>query len=202
MKKVGIFAGTFDPIHNGHLAFAHSGLDAGLEKVYFLVEPRPRRKQGVRALEHRHGMVAAAIADEPRLGSILSNQARFTPRDTLPPLQHRFKGAVLSLMFGDDVILRMIDHIAEWPYVEELAESTELLIGARYHSQVEIIKKLDNLRIQFNLPFAYRFVEPKAEDISSSRIRAQLKRAHRPKQMPLAAVEYARAHGLYTPTTE
>lgn len=199
MKKVGIFAGTFDPIHNGHIAFAKSGLDAGLDKVYFLVEPRPRRKQGVRALEHRHGMVAAAIADEPQLGSILSNQARFTPRDTFPPLQNRFQGAQLSLMFGDDVVLRMIDHIADWPHVEELAENAELLIAARYHSQVDIIKKLDDLRLNFNLPFRYRFVEPKAENISSSRIRATLKRGFVPKEMPTAAVQYARAHGLYSP---
>ncbi|MCA9332160.1 adenylyltransferase/cytidyltransferase family protein, partial [Candidatus Saccharibacteria bacterium] len=52
MKKVGIYAGSFDPIHKGHIALAEQAIQqCGQDKVFFMVEPRPRRKQGVKALE-------------------------------------------------------------------------------------------------------------------------------------------------------
>src|SRR5258708_1287895 len=92
VKKIPIFAGTFDPVHEGHLAFAQAALEEGLEKVMFLVEPRPRRKQGVRALEHRTAMVQLAIADEPQLSTIVLEQARFSVNETLPVLRARFSG--------------------------------------------------------------------------------------------------------------
>jgi nicotinate-nucleotide adenylyltransferase len=48
MKKIGIFAGTFDPIHEGHVAFAQAVLaDLSLDKIYFLPERQPRRKTNV-----------------------------------------------------------------------------------------------------------------------------------------------------------
>jgi nicotinate-nucleotide adenylyltransferase len=127
LKKFGVFAGTFDPLHNGHLAFARQALRSGLDKVYFLPEPRPRRKQGVRALEHRQGMIEVAIQDDTRLGLIKLEQARFTPYETLPVLQQRFPNAEIVLLFGDDVLR----HIADWPRIAELADSVRLLIATR-----------------------------------------------------------------------
>src|SRR5688572_27140829 len=103
--KIGIYSGTFDPIHLGHVAFAKEALkQCGLEKVYFLVEPRPRRKQGVKALEHRQAMVELAIAKEPALGSIILDHARFSVRQTLPVLQARFEGSEIVFLMGDDML--------------------------------------------------------------------------------------------------
>src|SRR5688572_18703158 len=139
IKKIGIFSGTFDPIHEGHLAFAQAALEQGLEKVWFLVEPRPRRKQGVRALEHRQAMVGLAIESEPKFGQIMLEQARFTAHETLPVLQARFKGRQLVLLFGDDVL----SHIADWPDVQKLVQAIELMIAVR---KDEAEKVVDNLK--------------------------------------------------------
>lgn len=193
MKKIGIYAGTFDPIHNGHLAFAQAGLNAGLEKVMFLVEPRPRRKQGVRALEHRNAMVQLAIKDHENMGTILLEQARFTPHETLPVLQNRFKGYQVVLLFGDDVV----GHIAHWPHIEELVASVELMIAARHKDEKELAQTFKTLEATNNLRFNYSFVDPKYHDVSSSAIRLQLKQRQRPSELPDDVCDYIRAHRLY-----
>lgn len=192
IQKIGIFAGTFDPIHDGHVAFARLALERGLDKVYFLPEPRPRRKQGVRALEHRLAMINLAIADDERLGSIKLEQARFTPHETLPVLQERFKGMQIVLLFGDDVIA----HIADWPHVADLVQSVELLVAVRHHNQDKLVRTFDILHRTSGLSFAYSLVEPGKQSVSSSKIRAGL------KTMDMAGIhtqvaEYIRKHRLY-----
>src|SRR5687768_15392849 len=98
LKKVGIYAGTFDPVHEGHLAFAReAAAQYGLDKVFFLVEPNPRRKQGVKALEHRNEMVQLAIRSEKLFASILLEQHRFTVTETMPVLRSRFKNSELYM---------------------------------------------------------------------------------------------------------
>lgn len=197
MKKIGIFAGTFDPVHTGHLAFAQAALDAGLEKVWFVVEPRPRRKQGVRALEHRQAMVELAIADEPRFGSIVVEQARFTPNETLPPLMARFKGYKLVLLFGDDVL----GHIAHWPHIQSLARSVDLMIATRRHDQAELEERMQAIESNRQLHFNYGFVHPDKPAISSSRLRLVLKKRHATRSIPKSVQDYIAAHRLYFSAT-
>jgi nicotinate-nucleotide adenylyltransferase len=124
-KRVGIYAGTFDPIHEGHLAFAKQALQTStLDKIFFLVEPRPRRKQGVRALEHREAMVRLAVADNPCLGIIQLEHSNFTVEETLPKLQALFEGAELHFLMGEDVFA----HLNAWPNVNELLASSSFII--------------------------------------------------------------------------
>lgn len=198
VTHIGIYAGTFDPIHNGHLAFARSALENGIDRVMFLVEPRPRRKQGVKAQEHRNAMVSIAIKDEPMFGSIVLEQARFTPLGTLPILLKRFQGNRLVMMFGDDVISHMVDHMADWPHIEKLAENSNLLIAARKHDQPRIIDMLAMLKNKYKLPFVYKFVEPKANDISSSKIRSDLKKGKKPSDIPKLVQNYIIQNKLYS----
>src|SRR5688572_32810164 len=134
MTKIGIYSGTFDPIHEGHIAFAKAAIEqCGLERVYFLVEPRPRRKQGVKALEHRQNMVRLAIAKEPRLGSIILDHARYSVSQTLPVLQARFEGAEISFLMGADMLSYFTD--ADWPNLNEFVEAVHLIIGLRGTSE-------------------------------------------------------------------
>ena len=198
MKRVGVFAGSFDPIHDGHLAFAKSALSRGLDKVYFLVEPRPRRKQGVRSLEHRQNMVLAAIKSQPKLGMIALGQARFSVLETLPPLRARFKGQKLVLMFGDDVVKRMVDHMADWPHVDQLAKDTELMIASRRNDHQDLIKQLEMMDKDYGLKFKYDFIEPNATDISSSRIRLSIKKHQPPAGLPAVVKNYITKHKLYS----
>jgi nicotinate-nucleotide adenylyltransferase len=193
MKKIGIFAGTFDPVHDGHLAFAQAALDEGLEKVMFLVEPRPRRKQGVRALQHRQAMIQHALVKNPKFATIVLEQARFSVDETLPVLQARFPGYKLVFLFGDDVI----SHIAHWPHVADLVSSVELLVAYRHHNDNNLRAAFKTLETTRNLAFKYSAVRPQHQHVASSKIRLQLKRGQPPQGLPAGVLTYIRKHRLY-----
>lgn len=194
MKKVGIYFGTFDPIHEGHLALAAAAAkECGLEKVFFLIEPRPRRKQGVKALEHRSTMVRLAIKHEPRFGSILLEQQRFTPLDTLPLLMERFKGAELHLIMGDDTL----SHFGDWPHVEELIRQVRFIIGLRQYSKHEIEHRLDMVQRTRALAMNYQILTADLPAYSSSSIRTSIRRGRKPRGLPLVVYAYVQQVGLY-----
>ena len=194
VKKIGIFAGTFDPPHDGHLSFAHAALEMGLEKIMFLPEPRPRRKQGVKALEHRIAMVQLAIAKEPKFGTIVLEQARFTPHETLPVLNERFKGYKLVILFGDDVI----SHISAWPNVKTLLNNNEFIIASRHQDVPELKSTLDSLQKTTNININYHIVETNYKVTTSSEIRQSIVQKKMAIGLNPAVAEYITNNKLYT----
>lgn len=193
VKKIGIFAGTFDPVHNGHLAFAEQALEQGLDKVYLLPEPRPRRKQGVRALEHRIAMINIIVQGHKQLGSIKLEQARFTPHETLPILQKRFENHQLVLLFGDDVI----KHIADWPHIAELVNSVELIIATRHDQQAAIHERFKVLKQTNGLGFRYTILAPSQPTVSSSQVRRGLAAKNTGNHLASEVLHYINHHNLY-----
>lgn len=68
MKKIGIFGGTFDPPHNGHLLMANEVLhQAGLDEIWFMPNQIPPHKQDAdyTASIHRVEMLKLAIRSNP-----------------------------------------------------------------------------------------------------------------------------------------
>lgn len=199
MRKVGVYFGSFDPIHKGHIAFARAALQGcGLDKVFFMVEPRPVRKQGVKAFEHRTQMVQLAIQDNDRLGSIILEQPRFTVESTLPILQERFKGAQLHLLMGDDIL----SHFADWPHIEDLVSGVQFVIGLRKHSQAEVRRRLGLLQRTRGLGMKYQTIAVGMPRCSSASIRQQLRRGMVPDGLPLPVLRYIQVTGLYTPADD
>lgn len=194
MSKVGIYFGSFDPIHEGHLALATAAAqECNLDKVFFLVEPRPRRKQGVKAFEHRNKMVRLAIRHEPRLGSIVLEQQRFTPLDTLPLLVERFKGAELYLIMGDDTL----GHFGDWPHVGVLIQQVRFIIGLRKFDKQEVIQRLQSVQRTRGLAMHHTVLSTVLPAFSSRNIRRSIKGGHKPKGLPLVVYDYIRQAGLY-----
>src|SRR4051812_40769392 len=61
-KRIGIYAGTFNPVHTGHVAFALQAVkEANLDEVYFVPERQPRGKAGVEHFGHRVAMLKRAL---------------------------------------------------------------------------------------------------------------------------------------------
>lgn len=194
--KIGIYSGTFDPIHLGHVAFAKEALEkCGLEKVYFLVEPRPRRKQGVKALEHRQAMVQLAIAKEPKLGSIILDHARFSVRQTLPVLQARFEGSEIIFLMGDDMLAHFTD--AAWPGVDEFVKATFLAIGLRKSSKADIEEQIVTIEKTRGIKFRYQTFETEQALHNSMQARRQLRKGEQPEAVDPAVLKYIRRHHLY-----
>lgn len=68
LKKIGIFGGTFNPVHNGHLRIAEAAVrEVGLSKVIFMPNGNPPHKSsdGIIAPNHRYNMVLEAIKYNP-----------------------------------------------------------------------------------------------------------------------------------------
>lgn len=192
--KIGIYSGTFDPVHEGHITFANTALkECKLDKIFFLVEPRPRRKQGVKAFEHRTEMVKLAIKDEPNLGSIVLNQQRFTPTDTLPLLAERFKGANLYMLIGDD----MLDHLAGWPHVEYLLEAVSFIVSPRQSDEKKIQKTLKDLQQTRGMKLRYQIIANNLSEVSSSKIKQAIRNEKEPKGLTRPVLNYIKKNGLY-----
>ena len=70
MRKTGIFGGSFNPIHNGHINLARQLLDVvGLDDVWFVVSPHNPLKdvEGLAADDIRLQMAQEALENEPKM---------------------------------------------------------------------------------------------------------------------------------------
>jgi nicotinate-nucleotide adenylyltransferase len=119
MKRVGFFAGTFDPIHDGHLEVARSAVHyLELDKLLFMVEEEPwSRKQPV-AVMHRRAMVDIAAASDSKLEQLVNPIRQFSIKETLPILERTHSGSELYFIFGGDVFMKM--NKQSWPNLTKL----------------------------------------------------------------------------------
>lgn len=194
-QRVGILSGTFDPVHFGHLQFAQQALEeCNLDIIFFLVEPRPRRKQGVKAFEHRVRMVQLALKQHPNIGDIVLEQARFTVNETLPILENRFKNCQLFLLMGDDVLA----HLVNWPHIDRLMNAVHFIIGAREQTRRELDKTLATIQVSRGVRFTYTIIHTKYRTVSSKRVRAALRKGETPPEIPLSVANYIAREGLYS----
>jgi len=127
-KKIGIFSGVFDPVHNGHVAFARmAAKELGLNKVYFLVEPKPRRKKQVSDINDRQTMVWLAIQGFPELEVLTLPDQTFSVAKTLPWLEQNFKKTELYMLMGSDLFA----FVETWPGYKDLAKRVAFVVGQR-----------------------------------------------------------------------
>lgn len=194
-QRIGIYAGAFDPVHNGHVAFAKEAMQkAHLERVYFLVEPRPRHKQGVKSLTHRMAMVEIAIADESALGQVVLDQDRFTVYETWPLLQSRFEGAQLFMLMGEDVFRR----VAQWPRIDELVTSVQFIVGLRKgHNEAELREHFAMLERTKALRLHYDIFRAEHSSVSSTGVRSSLRKGRIPIDIHPEVAAYIEANQLY-----
>jgi len=128
--KIGVFGGTFDPVHIGHLGVAEearSSLD--LEEVLVMPAGEPWLKAGQRvtAAFHRMAMVELAVAGDPFLRASDIETQRDGPTytvDTLAELHRKFgPGSELYLVLGTDSLIE----IGRWHQPRRLFELSSLV---------------------------------------------------------------------------
>jgi nicotinate-nucleotide adenylyltransferase len=192
VSRIGIYAGTFNPVHSGHVAFALQAMDAaGLDEVYFLPERQPRGKQQVEHFGHRVGMLEHALKPHPQLKVLELVDANFSIARTLPELRRRFAGSELVFLFGSDVV----PSIGEWPNASRFLTDLELVVGIRSRDNREDLKRI--VEAWQPQPRSVIMFDSYAPDISSGIIREAL-RTGNPTPGLLASVErYSDRHWLY-----
>lgn len=191
-KRIGIYAGTFDPVHAGHIAFALQAIDAaGLDKVYLLPEREPRRKIGTEHYGHRYAMLQRAVRPHARLDVLDSVDKYFTVVRTLPRLQQRFLGDELVLLMGSDVV----QYLSKWQHIDRLVRNVSFCVGLRSDAgRLEVEQTFAHLEVPAT---RLTVIESFAANVSSSGVREAL-RARRAVQGLLTSVyKYTQKEWLY-----
>ncbi len=196
-RRIGIFAGSFDPIHKGHIGFALSALEvADLDEIYLVPEARPRHKPGVTHIGHRTAMLKLAVRPYRHIHVLELPDKRFSVTATLPRLQTKFPDAELLLLIGSDVLM----HLAQWPRVDELLNKMGLIVSVR--SGAEITAAMD---VATNLPRVLKelyILESLEPSVSSRQIRSVLRRGHKTKDVVGSVQKYADKHWLYASVSD
>jgi nicotinate (nicotinamide) nucleotide adenylyltransferase len=190
-SRIGIYAGTFDPVHGGHVTFALQSLKAAkLDKVYFLPERRPRQKHHVEHFGHRVAMLNRAVKPYPEFGVLELVDISFNVERTLPKLQQLFENAELVFLFGSDIIAGL----SEWPKVDLLLKH-ELVVGLRFHDDRDGIHGLiEDLPVQ---PPAVTIFDSFAPKVSSGQVRQALRKREQAEGLLKSVERYSDHHWLY-----
>lgn len=196
MSRIGIYAGTFDPVHSGHIAFALQSIEAAkLDKVFFLPERRPRAKQQVEHFGHRAAMLKHALKPHPNLKVMELVDVNFSIERTLPFLQSQFKGDDLIFLFGSDIV----PSLADWPNSQRMLKRGEFVIGLRHQDKREDIHQIvENWPSQ---PKAVTVFESYAPDVSSQKIREALRSRKTAKGVLKSVERYSDRNWLYVSLT-
>jgi len=132
-KRIGILGGTFDPVHNTHLAIARATIkQARLDHVQFVVSANPPHKRGATfaSAEDRFALVEAAITDEPGMTASRIELDRTGPSymaDTLQQLHDQNPAADLHLIIGMDSLV----DLPKWRAPERILKLAHLLVVPR-----------------------------------------------------------------------
>ncbi len=148
---IGVFGGTFDPPHVGHLVTAvNVGHALALDRVALMVANVPWQKVGTRPITpaaDRLAMVRAAVADVARLEAgdheIRAGGPSYTA-DTLARLGEEHPGAVLYTIVGDDAAAK----IHTWERVDEVLQRSRLVVVDRPGEHVELDPAIDWIRVE------------------------------------------------------
>lgn len=173
--KIGIISGTFDPVHEGHLAMAQLAMnDIGLNEVLFLPEKFPRNKQKVTDYKHRVQMLGLVVKNKHRFFVVGVSQDSHN-LETLKEVTkhyHEDTNHELFLLVGADVAKQM----QSWDNIGQIQNLAKVVSIGRNGEEADL--NFEN-------------------DASSKTIREQIANGHRPKNLDEKVLEYIYEHKLY-----
>lgn len=199
--NIGIFGGSFDPIHYGHLILAEQMKElAGLDRVIFIPAHISPFKTAAKPTggKHRYEMVRMAIEGEPDFEvsdiEISSDEVSYTS-NTMRKLSEQYgDSAKLYFILGSDSIMKL----DKWHESDYLLKNFTFLAGLRkgYNAE-EAMAKRNQLEADFGADV--RLYDIPELEIASSDLRLRLQGGKNLKYViPDAVLEYINKHKLYT----
>lgn len=211
--RIGLLGGTFNPIHFGHLHIAEEVLKScNLDQVWFVPTCQPPHKQLAAEVPftQRLAMVETALADYPMFYSCDIEGRRGGASysvETLLQLHLEYPQHEYFFIMGLD----SFQEIGLWKDYSRLFELAHVVVTARPGFSGSIQELLpvaiadrfcydsDSKNLQHDTGFLLITVAHTCRDISSTEIRQQLSMSRDVRgQVPLAVVDYIKAHSLYS----
>jgi len=191
MNTVGLFFGSFNPIHIGHVAIANYFAEfADLSEVWFVPSPHNPHKEvaGLARVNDRVNMVRIAVENSHPAFRICTDELTLpTPSYTHQTLVHLNKNHPeirFKLILGED----SLNTFHKWKNFQEIPQLADLLVYPR--NTEDMTKKT------FSFPF--QIVKAPAIDISSTLIRQWLLNHHDVRMfLPKGVYEYIMTNNLY-----
>ena len=195
-RRVGLFGGTFDPIHVGHMAVAEAAFSQlRLQHLVFIpsgIPPHKRDRQQVADAEHRYRMVQCAVADDKRYSvsriEIERSGASFTV-DTVRGLSADAPGTRFYFILGDDCIA----NLHRWKGLDELLSLVTFVSVPRFRvaADASVAKYVTPIEMPWH-------------DVSSTHLRDAFANGESVADDGLAPAvfQYIRKHRLYQQNKE
>ncbi|WP_103663869.1 nicotinate (nicotinamide) nucleotide adenylyltransferase [Gracilimonas amylolytica] len=190
--RIGLFGGTFDPVHNGHISIVRSFLKSGyIDKLWILLTPVPPHKLNKEhvSYDHRKEMLRLAFQDVEHVSISTIEQTLPKPSymvQTVTHLAQKYPEDEFSLCIGEDSMAQF----HTWKDYRKLLEHCQLLVAERPdtdHSEVgsEIMEKV-------------QFIPHDPVEASSTEIRELLNSGNDPQLLlPDRVYSYIKEHKLY-----
>ena len=147
MSKIGLYFGSFNPVHIGHIAIAGYMTEfAGLEQVWFVVSPQNplKKKETLLADHNRLHMTRLAIGDNDRLKASDIEFKLPVPSftiDTLAYLKEKYSDNQFCLVMGEDNLYTL----HKWKNSEELVKKHPIYVYPRPDSEIPATPLLDQI---------------------------------------------------------
>lgn len=190
MVKTGIFGGSFNPIHNGHISLARQLKEkAGLDEVWLMVSPQNPMKQQTDLLNDEARLKMARIALENEQGIIASDYEMHLPKPsytwlTLQALSRDYPDRQFVLMMGGD----------NWAIFDKWYHAADIL----QNYQIVVYPRLDNYPVRKELSVSVTIVEAELLNISSTEIRQRIREGRSIQEMVAPSVEaFIKQEGYY-----
>lgn len=191
LPRVGIYSGSFDPVHAGHIVFALKAQKiAGLERIYFVPERKPERRVEPEHYVHRSVMLKRALQPYEQFAVFDLPDARLTSR-SLTRVAQALPDAQFSLLTTASELLW---HEGELP---TLFHKLHLVVAVTSHAQMaEVLARLNG----DNRPLGnITFVDIGTDHISSADVRKGLRQGRQVRGLLPSVWRYARKQWLYLP---
>jgi len=197
MKRIGLFGGTFDPVHKGHVMVAEiAKKEMELDEVIFIPAGNPPHKEDKKIADgtHRLNMLLLATEDTPyfKVSDIeIRKKEKSYSVDLIKHFRKELKKTELFFIIGADSLY----NLPTWYHYEELMQMTNFIVISRPETNKSSL--LDKFSGN-EKPMRAFFVDDVFIDISSTEIREMLKSgADTEKYLDKSVLNYIRANRLY-----
>lgn len=198
MKKYGIFGGSFNPIHYGHLMICeYIKEEMGLDKVIFIPTGNPPHKELELSAEDRYEMVRLAISPNPdfEISDIETTRVKKSYTvDTIRELKKIYKEEKLYFLIGLDSLFQL----KTWMKIGDLSQEIEFVVALRpgYLDKEEINKEIDFLRENFGTKI--NLIKTPLYEISSTDLRDRIREGKSLRYLiPKKVLDYIEESGFY-----